>query len=462
MFLYALARRCGAGMSESAIATGLLAMNPCYLFLSFSFMTEIPFLMLLIVSFVAFAAAKGPGELLWLWAAAALAFIAFLVRPFAAAAITGCAGALFVYDLSPAKFDRQWLKRAAPKLAPFLCALAACAIAWMWLTVLLPQPWSLQFQNERRIDYLFEVSPLTYIRAGLIGPLMYLGIVLSPLALIHLTRKGWRRGTAIAAAIFALTWITVRLAPGLPVTPELSCCGGWINALQLRGLPTRFQWEGAGQWIAIGLGSAGAAGLALAASRAYQRLDRTGAALMLATASYLAATIPLWLFNDRYYLVLVPAGAILLALVPLPKQRSSVAAAIAMAAVMGFASIAGVYDYQRGLAAVVAERDALERSGVPRPAIDAGYSLNGAELYHFVDRPTGPQDSYLQAQGIPMVTSAALDEYTIAAAPIAGTEIVRRFGWPGLPGFSRRELYVLRRVRASSSYRHASARAPTK
>jgi len=92
---------------------------------------------------------------------------------------------------------------------------------------------------------------------------------------------------------------------------------------------------------------------------------------------------------------------------------------------------------------VIAARDALERAGVTRPEIDAGYSPNGADLYRFADEG---EDSLERESGIPMITSGALDEYTIAAAPIAGTEIMRRFDWPGVCGFGRRDLYVLRRV----------------
>ena len=76
-----------------------------------------------------------------------------------------------------------------------------------------------------------------------------------------------------------------------------------------------------------------------------------------------------------------------------------------MTAAMGFTSMAGLYDYQRGLAAVIAARDALEREGVPRTKIDAGYSPNGADLYRFADQPE-EEDSIERQQGIPMITSS--------------------------------------------------------
>src|SRR5713101_3311959 len=53
LLFYGLARKCGAPAWTSAVATALLICNPCYLFLSFSFMTEVPFLMTLFASYSA-------------------------------------------------------------------------------------------------------------------------------------------------------------------------------------------------------------------------------------------------------------------------------------------------------------------------------------------------------------------------------------------------------------------------
>ena len=55
-------------------------------------------------------------------------------------------------------------------------------------------------------------------------------------------------------------------------------------------------------------------------------------------------------------------------------------------------------------------------------------------------------DTHADELGIPMVTSGALFPYTIAAAPLAGTEVMRRFSWPGPFGFGARPLYVLRLI----------------
>ena len=81
VLFYALARKCGAGALISAVATALLLCNPCYLFLSFSFMTEVPFLVALLASYLAYAHAIDGLRGGWLWLAGASAAAGFALRP---------------------------------------------------------------------------------------------------------------------------------------------------------------------------------------------------------------------------------------------------------------------------------------------------------------------------------------------------------------------------------------------
>ena len=160
-----------------------------------------------------------------------------------------------------------------------------------------------------------------YLRAGVLGPALYLGTVLSPLAILQLTTPRWRRVAMGGAAIFAAALILMWMDDRLPVTPEYSCFGGWHNVLILRGQANRFSWEGDWQYAFLLLASFGAAGFIAAFAEIFKTLGRGAAAIVIAAVIYWAATIPLWFYNDRYYLVLVPAGAIVLALAPLPRSR---------------------------------------------------------------------------------------------------------------------------------------------
>lgn len=441
VMFHALAIRCGAPRWQALAATGLLICNPCFTFLSFSFMTEIPFLTAMVAAHLAFAKAEGRRELLWLWVSAAMAVIGFLVRPFAAMAIAGCVGAVILYDAKlrgSNRWDRVgWIKM----MAPFAVALAVCAGLWIWLTVLSPKPWDLQ-RDENHFHYIFLVPLANYLRAGVLGPALYLGTVLSPLAILQLATPRWRRVSIYGAGIFAVALILMSLDHQLPVTPEYSCFGGWHNVLILRGQDNRFSWDDYWQYVFLMLASAGTAGLIVAFAESYKALGRATAAIVIAAAVYWAATIPLWFYNDRYYLVLVPAAAIVLAIAPMPRRRLVMAAGFAMTLAMGLLSLGGTYAYQRGMGVILATRNQLEREGVPRSAIDAGYVLNGEDLYRYPKH--GIETMKLEA-GIPMITSPKMDEYTIASGPIEGTEVVRRLKWPGPFGIGHRYLYLLKK-----------------
>jgi hypothetical protein len=443
MLFYALARRCGAPPIASLIATGCLVGNPCYMFLSFSFMTEVPFLMLLIGTNVAFAYAEGRFEAPWMWLAAIVAVVCFLVRPFAAMTIIGCVTAILLFSsgfLEEHPFDLMRLVRG---LFPFAVASAACSGVWLWQTVVNPRPWDLE-RTLGHFGFFFQVPISTYLRAGMLGPLIYLGSVLSPIALLQFMGERWRQTVAWAGAILGAMLFLNWIDRNMPVSPEYSCFGGWDNVMILRGLPNRFYWGDSWQYFWLALGSFGAAGLIVAARGIVPKLGRAASAVMIAGLVYWLSTIPLWFFNDRYYVVLVPAGCLLLALSPWPRLKLAPVAAAVMTAALAMISLGGTYAYQRGLSAVIGMRDALEREGVPRSAIDAGYSLNGNDLYRY---PKHGIDSMKLESGIPMITSPRVVEYTLASAPIAGTEIVSRFKWPGPFGLGSRQLYVLKRAR---------------
>ena len=132
----------------------------------------------------------------------------------------------------------------------------------------------------------------------------------------------------------------------------------------------------------------------------------------------------------------------MLAMAPLPRSRMVQTAAFAMTLAMGMLSLGGTYAYQRGMQVILTTRNELEREGVPRSAIDAGYVLNGEDLYRYPKH--GVETMKLEA-GIPMITSPKVNEYTIASGPIAGTEVVRRLKWPGTFGLGHRYFYLVKK-----------------
>ncbi|HYA36307.1 MAG TPA: glycosyltransferase family 39 protein [Candidatus Binataceae bacterium] len=438
IMFYALAIRCGARRWQAFAGAALIACNPCFLFLGFSFMTEVPFLAALVASHLAFANATGEHEYRWLWIAAIAGAISFAVRPFGGIAIAGAAGAIVFEEWRRPRRDFAGL---ATKLTPFAVTTGFCAIYWIYFTIVRTPPWSLRL-NESHLPYLFAVPFAEYLRSGVLNPLLWIGIAVSPIALGELVGGRTARIIGWAVALYAAAALLIRINPALPATPELSCFGGCANALQLHGLPNRFHWTGWGQWAAMAIGSIGAGAFIEGARGAMRRLSRPALAVLIAAALYFAVSIPLWMFNDRYDLAMLPAACLIVALAPIPNRIAVRALTFIAIAIMGLLSMGGVYAYQRGLAAVMAERDRLLQADVPRRAIDAGYELNGLDLYRF---PEKGEDEFRDERGIPMITTAKIDEFTIASRVLPGTIIVRRFAWPGTFGIGSRELYVLKK-----------------
>jgi hypothetical protein len=438
MLFYLLARRCDASPRSAALATALLIFNPCYLFLGFSFMTDVPFVLLLIAAYLVLASGWNQTGELRMWLCAALLTAAFTQRVFAVAAIAGCAAALWLSSPRPALWRR---------LLPFAVAGAACLMISMALTAFIPVPWMLELKATR-FRYLGLVPIQVYLNDALTAPLLYLGLVLSPLAIPRLLCARWRRGLAIAAGLALIILPLLLTDPGAKSIPELSCCGGWSNVLVLRG-PQRFVWNSTPvRLMVLAVAILGVAGTIMAAAEV-STANPVFLAAVLGAAIYWSILIPLWFYNDRYYLVMVPAGCLLLALAPAPRGLASGALAAVMLAVLGWFAAAGVYDQQRGLEVVMAARDSLIHQGVPRTAIDAGYPLNGNDLYR--DPKPGEQETFTLEAGIPLVTTLEHKPYTIAAEPMADTQIIRRFRWPGPLGFGHRTLYLLKAKAGAAS-----------
>ena len=440
VFFYLLARRSGADHTNSLLATAILAFNPCYLFLSFSFMTEVPFLAALLAGLLAASTAIQTRSLPMHWLAAALIVIAFLVRPFALAAIPGCALAS-AFDEARQSAPTSKIRLLLPTLAPYLVGLALCVLSSLVVARLQPTPFRLASHLRDLTSNLGRPPLAVYLRGVILEPTLYLGLALAPLGIPLGLATCPRRGFAVATIVFTAAAALVFSHREFFGLPQLTCHGGWLLTLYLRPSP-EFAWNPSLQWLILAAGSLGAAGLIESAVRARRRLNSAALPLLFTGAIYWVAAIPLWLFNDRYQLPLVPASALLLALLPIPKSMRVRVALLVSLGALGLFSLSGVRDYQRGLEAILEEVSKLKRQGVSRTNIDAGYALNGADLYPFDADPS--LDPTLS--DVPMVTSISYREFTLAARPLPGTEIIRTISVPVLFGVRTRTLYVLHRT----------------
>jgi hypothetical protein len=400
-------------------------------------MTEIPFLVALLASYLAFACAADKSSNIWLWLAAACGVAAFGIRPFAAATIVSEAGTLIIYSRAGMTLRRS----NTTVLVPFIAALLACTGLWLWLTVFNAKPWMLQYHQQQLRNYLTFVPLWNYADWGLLHPALYIGTALSPLAVLHAIHYG-RRSILVIVIVLGLSILFATLNREHAWNLDhFGCFGGSADSLVLNGSPSQSSLSTWFAWMLVGCGSIGIAGLWSSLRYAIRQTNPTVTAVLVAAAIYWAAIPPLWLFADRYYLVLLPAASLLLAVAPLPRRHVAIGAAGVMTAVLALISLGGVVSYHRTMQKIVIETNALLRQGIPRKQIDAGYSLNGRDLYVY---PARGMDAARDEPPIPLITSGIILPYVIAVSPMPRTLVWRRFAGCGPLGFGGRPLFILK------------------
>lgn len=105
--LYALARLVGVRPASALFAAALLGLNPIFLHLSYSFMTDVPFVALVLSAsffYILGLQGNGRGSHAWLWLAGILSGWAFLIRQFGVLLPL----AFLFYLLLQLVLDRRW------------------------------------------------------------------------------------------------------------------------------------------------------------------------------------------------------------------------------------------------------------------------------------------------------------------------------------------------------------------
>ena len=114
---YLLVRRFGASRAVAAIGVFVLGANPCYLSLSYTFMTDIPFLALTIIAMLLLVRGLDEGRDRDLWLGLGMALLTVFVRQLALAIFLGF---LVAYPFRRG-LGRQWILQALlPTVAAFV------------------------------------------------------------------------------------------------------------------------------------------------------------------------------------------------------------------------------------------------------------------------------------------------------------------------------------------------------
>lgn len=406
----------------------LLALNPVFLALSNSFMTDIPFTAVIVWSSYFFVRAYQTNQLAPLLMAIAFTGWAFLIRQLALVLpLAWLAGMVLTQKMSA----RNWLRAVLPGLA--LAALYFIYSFGMEAAGLLQDRYNDKLGVLAGVLTDLTWKRLVNIPGYLITTLAYLGVFLLPLALLLGQKQQWRRYRWWF--LLAIIVLPIVLADAGKLLPSLD--NVWIDT----GVgPTttvdfydRFtESPGPHFWAPIWylvtlLGVAGACGLVLPVITGLRMLMQRktvqphwifGLALV---SIYLAPFIVVGIY-DRYIVTLIPFALLLIAPAlpktpPIPRLRQ--AAAVFVLLFGGF-SVAATHDYLSWNRARWAGIEALLDDGVADLQIAGGVEFDA--WYHYSDAD-------------PEWWTRSTDEYRVVFEPAPGEEIIDTFPYNRwLPG----------------------------
>ena len=361
-----------------ALATAAFALDPLYLNLAFTFMTDVPFVALGVWASVHYVRGLRRGDLRSLAIGSVFCAAAALVRQHAIFLAAAAAGtAVGAVSGTPAVKLRAVAAAAALPVAALLGHLV-----WLFAVHGAPPAVTIRVAQQSAFD------PVTLANVGF-RSLAYLGLLGLPLA-IAAAPEAWRR----VPRVFAASGVLLAATATFLWARERALMFYLRNTLYDLGLgpltlrDTQFLGfdpplhGGDGVRLVVTVAAVAGATVLLAGLwvAAIRRRDPASAFALAAFVLALAGAILTQsrLYLDRHVLPALPF-ALLLALPLAPARRPGVGACAAALA-LGWYAIAGTHDYLAWNRARFALLDALEARGTDPRQIDGGVEYNGWRL----------------------------------------------------------------------------------
>jgi hypothetical protein len=456
--LYGLLREGDADHGTALFGALLLAFNPLYLVLSYTFMSDVPFVAISLLSFYFLVRGMRKNSWVEMVAGLLLACVALLIRQTGLAIFMGFSVAYV------AKYG--WRLQKVVVAAVSLASGFAVQVLWHhYLTSrhILPALYGMQSTlvlSPRSYVSWHAMKPFT---GGLVILSVYLGLFLFPLILWIGPRKLKAlcrpRLVSLMTVVYAVMGAYVLRHMRLPLWPNILYDLGLGPALLQGGSPS-LPTAGKGFWAVVTfagfLGSVvlvGATLLAIDKTRKVLQIPaRKRELLVILLASGLIYVVPISILTfigkvfDRYVLFLVPLGIVILFLlasdVGLVKAGSLITSlAVASLILYGTFSIAGTHDYLSWNRARWQALNNLETEQRVGPdEIDGGYEFNGWYLYDSNYRAS-PGKSWYWVAG---------DDFMIAFEPVPGFTEMKRYPFQRWLPLGEGSILVLRRTQANS------------
>jgi len=462
--LYLILRELDARPRVALLGALTVAANPVVLLLSSSFMTDVPFVAATLMALLCYTRAMRRGQIHLVWWGGAWACIALLDRQLAIATPLAALPLLL-----PRPRDEPKRSAALLAIGATFGAMLVCSLIMMSLV----KPTGEMIKLVDRLQYVLTISVTKYLTTNLYILCTIAFYALPALLAMASVRRLWRR-PALFVVTLSLAAIMLGFAGEIPIpiragnTWTLSGVGGSRGLINGNRPPsdwTTFEivLRGVGL-LAFGLAlmslvwpesnSLRARPTAYASQPVSRRLLDVVKTLSLTPrmplliylVAYLCLANALWLYNDRYLIVLLP---VVVALALGGRQHGAEVPRLAWIAMAVFATVAvvGTRDALRFNQSVRDSWQALVDSGVRPSEIDAGYAWNGWWLYAHPENLSGG----MTVNDVPWITSdERRSTYILSTSSLTGYDVVREVDWTddlSWPGPDR--LFILKRQVAS-------------
>ncbi len=240
---YGLARRLGVTPAGALFGSALIGLNPLFLHLAYSFMTDVPFVALLLISAYAYVRGLQDRRAGWLVLGGLFSGWAFLVRQFGVLLPFGVAGYLLLDSLLTRRL--RWREAVGVLAVP----LGIFVEWWLWSRGMPASGAAIEAGGRR--DLFFLKDPwLAVIALRTLDALAITGLAV-PVAFVFRHRRLWLLPAAAAGLIAALVWagmteprIGVDIPPApltlgpwtLDLPPQVFTFGGYGNLLRVEGI----------------------------------------------------------------------------------------------------------------------------------------------------------------------------------------------------------------------------------
>jgi 4-amino-4-deoxy-L-arabinose transferase-like glycosyltransferase len=448
VLLYWLLRHLGVSPAGALLGAALLGFNPIYVYLSYTFMTDVSFLAYALASLLCYVRwARGHGEC-WLWLGSAAASLAYLTRQVGLLPVV--ATLLYLW------WSKKWNWREAVAIAAVPGLVAIAYSVWERTQ---PVP-LVTFQVQSVLEGLAE-APLGYLMGRgqrIAWSLSALGLCLMPV--LRLPRRPILAVPVFMLLVFFLVRGAQLYGSVFPASGNVLDHTGFVMA----GYSSAIVWDER-VWSILGIASAAMLSLHLAycAERAWRwyRSGQGGSgvsfqdpAMMVYLSGLMFAGVVLALMPnlyDRYWLPVLPA-----LMLPALRQIASVNGENANRAAgsivarrllvlpLALFAVVGQRDYMAHAAARWQGAETIVSRGARRNQVDAGFEWSG---WHLFDEGARRVRQKPLAKYIPFPPETVLDPvYVVSDLPLQGytrADALPYTSW--LDGGQTRQVLLLRR-----------------